>query len=231
MMPNVIYTLHCKVRIYTACIFAHLYTMDYATLASEAVIKTTETNLAPRNIIPHVVATRADALSKIKELIPAGASVQNGASRTLEEIGYIDYLKAGGHGWNNLHEAIVAETDPVKQGYLRKQATLSDFYLGSVHAITEEGELVIASNSGSQMPNIVFNSPNLIFVVGGQKIVPTLADAFKRLHDYVVPLEDARLLEAYGMHTQLSKTVIFHKEHPMLGRTVHVILVNEKLGF
>lgn len=205
--------------------------MDYATLATRTTIKNAETNLAPRNIVPHVVATRADALSKIRELIPAGASVQNGASRTLEEIGYIDYLKAGEHGWNNVHEAILAEKDPIRQGELRKQATMSDYYLGSVHALTEAGELVIASNTGSQMPNIVFNSPNLIFVVGGQKIVPTLADAFKRLDEYVIPLEDARMMKAYGMHTQKSKTVIFHKEHPMMGRTVHVILVNEKLGF
>jgi hypothetical protein len=114
---------------------------------------------------------------------------------------------------------------------LRKQAVLSDYYLGSVHALAETGEFIIASNSGSQLPHIVFTSPNLIFVVGTQKIVPTLADAMKRLEEHVIPLEDKHMMVAYGAHTMDSKIVIFKHENPMMGRKVRMILVNEKLGF
>ena len=155
----------------------------------------------------------------------------NGASRTLEEVGYIEYLKSGTHGWNNLHEAIVTETDPAKQAVLRKQSVISDFYLGSVHALTETGELLIASNTGSQLPHLVYTSPNIILVVSTKKIVPTLSDAFSRIEEHVVPLEDVRMKSVYGYGTTYTKTLVLHSENPALGRSVKVILVTEDLGF
>lgn len=126
---------------------------------------------------------------------------------------------------------IVAETDRAKQALLRKQALLSDYYLGSIHALAQNGEFVIASNTGSQLPHIVFSSPNLIFVVSAKKIVPTLADAMKRLEEHVYALEDKSTMSKYNIHTMLSKVVIFKRENPMLGRKVKMILVNENLGF
>jgi uncharacterized protein (DUF1697 family) len=205
--------------------------MNYSTLATRETVDATIKNLKEKNIEGIFVETKADALAKIKEIIPQGASVMNGASRTLDEIGFVEYFKSGTHGWNNLHAAIVAEENPVKQAELRKHAVLSDFYLGSVHALAQTGELVIASNTGSQLPHIVYTSPNLIFVVSTQKITATLDEARSRLAEHVVPLEDARLMAAHNAHTHLSKELIFHWENPMMGRKVHVILVNEKLGF
>lgn len=205
--------------------------MKYTELATKEVTQATVEALAKRNIEAMVVANGAEALAKIKELIPQGASVMNGASVTLEQIGFVDYLKDGAHGWNNLHTAIVAEKDPVKQSALRKQAILSDYYLGSVHAMAQTGELVIASNTGSQLPHIVFSSPNLIFVVSTKKIVPTLPDAMNRLMEHVVPLEDVHMQQKYGFNTAVNKIVIFNNENPMMGRKVRLILVNEDLGF
>ena len=205
--------------------------MNYTTLASKDVVATTAAALQEHGIEPIIVETGADASAKIKELIPAGASVMNGASRTLEQIGFIEYLKSSTHGWNNLHAAIVAEKDPAKQSVLRKQAALSDYYLGSVHALAETGEFIIASNTGSQLPHIVFTSPNVIFVVSTKKIVPTLADAMQRLEQHVVPLEDANIMQKYNIHTMLSKIVVFKRENPRMGRKVRMILVNEDLGF
>ncbi len=205
--------------------------MDYTTLPPRATVEKVVANLKERNIEGHIVETKEEALTKIQEMIPKGASVMNGASATLNEIGFVEYLKSGNHGWNNLHAAIVAEEDPAKQAVLRKHAVLSDYYLGSVHALAESGELVIASNTGSQLPHIVYTSPNLIFVVSTQKITPTLADAQKRLYEHVIPLEDKRMQAAHGIGTHLSKEFIFHYEQPFLGRKVHVIFVNEKLGF
>src|SRR5437763_12588403 len=114
--------------------------MKYNTLATKEIIDETIKNLAANNVEGIFVNTGAEALAKIKELIPAGASVMNGASVTLEQAGFVDYLKGGTHGWNNLHEGILAEKDPAKQSALRKQAALSDYYLGSVHALAETGE-------------------------------------------------------------------------------------------
>lgn len=204
---------------------------NFDTLAAEEVVEKTRSALAERGFLPEVVGTGADALARIKELIPAGASVMNGGSVTLEEIGYVDYLKGGTHGWNNLHDAVLAEKDPVKQKALRRQSVLSDYYLGSAHAVTEGGELVISSNSGSQMPHLVYTSTNIILIVSTKKIVPTLSDAFERIEKYILPLEDASIQKKFGVHTMRAKTLILHRENPMLGRKVHLILVNEKLGF
>ncbi len=205
--------------------------MQYNDLASAESIKTTIANLASHNIEGLVVENKEEALEKIKSLIPTDSSVMNGSSVTLETIGFVDYLKEGKHGWNNLHAGIVAETDPTKQAQLRQDAIHADYYLGSVHALSETGEFVVASNTGSQLPHVVSTSPNLIFVVGAQKIVPTLGDALKRLEEYVVPLENERALKAYGGPTTLNKIVIFKGESPYTGRKIRLIIVNESLGF
>lgn len=205
--------------------------MDYKTLASSETIEKTKIALKEHNFEPIEVNSKEEALAKILELIPEGASVMNGSSVTLQEIEYVDLLKNRQHKWKNLHDAVLAETDKDKQALLRKQSVLSDFYLGSAHAVTEEGEIVITSNAGSQLPHLVFTSPNIILVIGAQKIVPTLPDAFRRVQEHVIPLEDARMKSAYGYGTMLAKTLILHKENPAMGRKVYVIIVNEKLGF
>src|ERR1043166_9734856 len=99
---------------------------SYNTLASREAIDQTIKNLATIGVEGIFVENGIEALAKIKELIPAGASVNNGSSVTLETIGFVDYLKAGQHGWNNLHDAVLAEKDPEKQKALRKQAVLAD---------------------------------------------------------------------------------------------------------
>lgn len=187
--------------------------------------------LSAHNFTTTVVASGSDAVEFIKRTVPPGATVMNGTSTTLEQIGFIDYLKSGAHGWKNNHEVILAETDPQKQGELRKHAVVSDYYFGSVHAVTENGELVIASNTGSQLPHHAFTSQHLILVVSTKKIVPTLSDAFERIAKHVVPLEDERSKKAYGVPTQLNKTLILHGENAFMGRTVHVVFVQEDLGF
>lgn len=205
--------------------------MNYDMLASKEVIDATAAALRKKGFEVFVVSTGAEALAKIKEFIPAGVSVMNGSSKTLEQIGFIDYLTSGSHGWVNPKDAILAEQDKAKQALLRRQATISDYYLGSVHALAENGEFIIGSNTGSQLPHVVFSSPNLIFVVSTKKIVPTLAYAMKRLEEYVLPIENQSIKEKYGRDTQLNKIVIFKGEGAFTGRILRMILVNEDLGF
>ena len=94
--------------------------MTYDSLPSTDTVAKTMAALKEHGYEPFFVQTREEALAKLKELVPAGVSVANGSSRTLEEIGYIDYLKEGKHGWDNLHAAVLAEPDPKKKAYLRK---------------------------------------------------------------------------------------------------------------
>jgi hypothetical protein len=205
--------------------------MTYDTLPSEDVIARTVAALKERGVEAIVVNTGAEALAKMKELIPVGVSLNNGSSTTLKEVGFIDYLKEGTHGWNNLHDAILAEKDPAKQSALRKQSVVSDYYAGSVHAIAESGEMVVASMSGSQLPHLVFTSQHLVFVAGTQKIVPTLDAALMRVKEYVLPLEDARMKSAGQAGSMIAKLLILMQEPAFMGRTVQLILVKEKLGF
>ncbi len=205
--------------------------MNYNTVASNNIINEVLKNLSNNNIEGIFVQNKQEALDKIKELIPARASIMNGSSKTLEQIGFIDYLKTDNHSWNNLHKNILEEKNPEKQALLRKQAVLSDYYLGSVHALSKTGEFIIASNSGSQLPHIAYTSTNLIFVVGAQKIVATINEGLKRLDEYVIPLEDKNLMEKFNAHTYPSKILIFKKEPSFMQRKVRIIIVNEVLGF
>lgn len=205
--------------------------MNYNELPQQESIDKTVQSLKSNNFEPVFVQTRQEALQKVKDLLPSGAEVMNGSSETLREIGLLDILKSKDHDWNNLHDQILAETDEEKQSKLRKQSVISDYYLGSVHALTENGEMVISSNSGSQLPHLVYTSPNIILIVGAQKITPNLEEAFRRIEQHVVPLEDKRMQEAYGVGTLHAKTLIFRKENPASGRKITVIIVNEKLGF
>lgn len=204
----------------------------YTTLASEVTIAKTKENLVANGFQVEVVESGADALNYIKMNIPKGVSLMNGSSRTLEQIGFVQLLKDGEHDWNNLHDAVLAETDPEKQNQLRQQAMHSDYFVNSVASLSETGELLISSNSGSQMPHLVATSSNIILVVGAQKIVPTIKDAFDRLETHVIPLEDERLMGVYGFHTTHAKSLILHKENPMMGRKITVVIVaKESLGF
>jgi hypothetical protein len=205
--------------------------MNFTTLASEASLTTTISALAKHNYHAVAVDTAEQALTKIKELIPAGSSIMNGSSTTLKEIGFIDLLKNKEHEWQNLHDAIVEESDAEKQQTLREHALFAEYYLGSAHAVTEEGEIVIASNSGSQLPHLVYTSPNIVLVVSTQKITKNISDAFSRIKEHVVPLEDERMKEAYGVGTTYAKTVIMHQESQHSGRNIKIIFVKEKLGF
>ena len=205
-------------------------TNNWDKIKDDKSIERTVSALGEKGYEAFVVDSEEEALSKIKELIPKGASVMNGSSVTLEQIGFVNFLESGGHGWDNLHEKILAEKDPAKQSALRKQSALADYYLGSVHALIENGEFIIASNTGSQLSHVVFTSTNLIFIIGTQKIVPTLSDGMKRLEEYVVPLEDNHMKEKYGVGTTLNKIVIFKGESSYSARKIRFILVNKKLG-
>jgi L-lactate utilization protein LutB len=204
--------------------------MRYDTLASKDAVKKVIEAVKRRGINPEFVNTKEDALQRLNKLIAPGAEVMTGGSRTLEEIGFVDLLKSRKHPWKNWKDLILAEKDEAKQMKLRRESVSSEYFLGSVHAVAETGEVVIASNSGSQLPSYAYTSKNVIWVVGTQKIVPTLEDALNRLRDYVFPLVDAQMKSMGYPGSNISKLLIFQKEI-IPDREITMLLVNEKLGF
>jgi acyl-CoA hydrolase len=103
-----------------------------------------------------------------------------------------------------------------------------DYALGSVHAVTRDGTLVIASASGSQLASYVWGAAHVIFVVGAQKVVPTLEAAHQRIYEHSLILEDARAYAAYGQNSSVGKVLEIHLEAP--GR-IHVVLIKQVVGF
>jgi hypothetical protein len=151
---------------------------------------------------------------------------------TLREIGFEDLLISKAHPWRNLKDEILDEKDPARQALLRRQSTLADYFVGSVHAIAQTGELVIASATGSQISPYAYASRNVIWVAGTQKITPTLDDGIRRVREYIFPHEEKRMREltAGKMGTLMGKILIFENETPMLGRKIVLILVKETVG-
>jgi hypothetical protein len=206
--------------------------MSFDALATVEQIEGTMEALKARGITAELVQTREEALARLGTLIPAGASLSTGASLTLKEIGFEELLVSGSHPWKNLKAEYLAEKDPARQALLRRQSTLADYYLGSVHAVSQTGQLVIASMSGSQIAPYVYAASNVIWVVGAQKITPSLEEAIRRVREYVFPHENKRMKEATGgkMESMIGKLLIFEREAPILNRKVTVIFVRQKIG-
>lgn len=204
--------------------------MDYDRLAPRESVENVIQALGKRGIKAEFVDTNGEAFKRLKELIPAGAEIMTGSSTTLDQIGFTDLLKSGKHEWRNLKDAILAEKDGKKQMELRKRSVTSQFFISSVHAVTENGEILVASASGSQIPSCAFSSDNVVWIVGTQKIVPTLEDAFRRVREYVLPLEDKRMKSVGYPGSTIAKILILEREI-MPNRKLTLVFVNEKLGF
>ncbi|MEK6941305.1 MAG: lactate utilization protein, partial [archaeon] len=137
-----------------------------------------------RGIEVFLADSKKEALEKLISLIPKGAEIMNGTSTTLQEIGFVGFLKSGKHGWKNLQEEILKEKDMAKQMDLRRKSVTAEYFLGSVNAIAKSGELVACDASGSRVTAYPFAAKNLILVVGIQKIAKSLEEAMKRIREY-----------------------------------------------
>lgn len=204
-------------------------TQNWVKIPDEKELKQTIDNIKSRGINVILVNNKSEALEKIKKTIPKGASIANGGSTTLEQIGFIGYLMEGKHGWKNLHEEVLKEKDSAKQAELRRRMVTADYFFGSINAISKNGELVACDATGSRVTAYPFAAKNLILVAGYQKIVNNLEDAFKRVREHVFPLENERAKKAYGSGSTFGKWVVI--EHEVFKDRTTLILVKEKLGF
>jgi len=201
---------------------------NYSNLASEDQIERSVKALEANNIHVLVAENGADAKKMALEIIPPTADVFTATSVTLQTLGINEELDKSGR-FNSVR-ARLGKMDPKTQNReMQKMGATPEYMIGSVHAVTETGQVIIASKTGSQLAGYVAAAAHVIWVVGTQKIVPTLEDGMRRLEEYTLPLENARSLEAYGIKSSINKLLIVNREF-MAGRTT-MILVKEKLGF
>jgi len=197
--------------------------------ASEEVVEKTVASLVAKKHKVTVVKDKDEANELLKTLIPKGASINNAHSTTLEEIGFIDYLKEATE-WDNIHAKLLVEKDWAKVAELRRQPV--DYHLTSVSAITEDGELVVVDLSGNRTGNFIFTPKNIIVVAGTNKIVKDLAAGRARSTDFALPVESARVRDVYKVPaSQIANEVIVHSGSPWAPEHFHVVLIKEALGY
>jgi acyl-CoA hydrolase len=216
----------------------------FTTLPDEAALNATMVALQEHGFSVEVAGDLDAACQAVLARIPEGSSVMtnasvtltetglvdaiNDASVTLTETGLVDAINDGGGRWESARNKMFALDFATQSQQMKAIGGQPDYALGSVHAITRDGTLVIASASGSQLASYAWGADKVIFVVGAQKLVRSLEAAHQRIYQHSLPLEDARAQAAYGQHSQVGKILELHQELP--GR-IHVVLIRQQVGF
>jgi hypothetical protein len=204
----------------------------FTTLPDEPVLASAVTALEEHGFSVEVVDDLDAARQAVLARIPHGSSVMTNTSVTLAETGIADAINDGGlydSARNKMFALANLEEHSATQAQEMKAiGGQPDYAVGSVHAITRDGTLVIASASGSQLASYAWGAANVIFVVGAQKLVPTLQAAHERIYQHSLVLEDARAIAAYGQHSSVGKVLEIHQELP--GR-IHIVLIRQVVGF
>jgi L-lactate utilization protein LutC len=202
-------------------------TVDFAAPASQGELEGLAERLRERNFEVVIVQNAAQAKAAVMKRIPEGATVHSGKSKTLEDAGVFEELMNSDR-YDFLRRRTNKMDRKTQGDEIRKINSSPDVMLGSAHAVTEAGQIVITSASGSQIGPIASGAGKLVLVIGSQKIVPDLDSAFRRIQDHVFPWEDARLREAMGIGTKITRTLILERDF-VPGRTT-VVLVRDPIG-
>ncbi|MES2088231.1 MAG: LUD domain-containing protein [Patescibacteria group bacterium] len=199
----------------------------YNTLASKKSVEKTIAGLKSTGIEAMFVESGVEAKKKVLEIIPAGAEVMNMTSITLETIGVVDEINQSGK-FNSVRNKLMDKDVAPREK--KRLGAAPEWTVGSVHAVTENGEVMIASNTGSQLPAYAYGADHVIWVVGTQKIVKDLDEGHKRIYEHVLPLESERAHKAYGVPGSfVSKILVVNKE--VQPERITLIFVGENLGF
>jgi hypothetical protein len=199
----------------------------FTTLPDDETIAATVVALEEHGFSVEVVDDLDAARMAVLARIPEGASVMTNTSVTLQETGIADAIDAGGR-YQSARTKMMALDFATQLQEMKAIAGQPDFALGSVHAVTRDGALFVASASGSQLASYAWGAANVIFVIGAQKLVPDVEAARERIYEHSLKLEDARAYAAYGQNSVVGKILEIHQEPP--GR-IHVVLIRQPVGF
>ena len=201
---------------------------EFTELASDERIAKAAAALERNGIRPLLAATGTDARGLVRSLLTDGAEVYNNTSQTLEAIGVADDIERSGR-YQPLRLRLYRMDREMQRREMRTLAASPEYVVGSVHALTEDGSLLIASASGSQLGPLVSGAGHAILVIGAQKIVSDVATGMRRIYEYCYPLEDARARRAYGVPSGVNNILIINKA--VTPGRITAIIVNEHLGF
>ena len=201
---------------------------EFARVANAERIERTAKALEANNIHTLIAENGEEAKRLFFELVPDGSEIFLGASVTLETLGIKDELDKSGR-FDAVRPKIFAMNRETQGREIRKLGGAPDYAAGSVHAVTEDGHVLIASNSGSQLGPYASGAGKVIWVVGAQKIVRDLNEGLRRIHEYAYPLEEEHMQQLYGIGTHINKILIVNAE--LRPNRITMIIVKEELGF
>src|SRR5438309_955624 len=201
---------------------------EFSRLASGQQIRSVANALERSGITVSVVDSGDEARRVVRSLLPVGAEVYNNTSRTLEVIGVAEDIERSGL-YQPLRPRLYQMDREMQAREMRQLAAAPDFLVGSAHAVTEEGSVLIASASGSQLGPLVSGAGHVILVIGGQKIVADVPTGLRRIREYCFPLEDRRAREAYGVSSGVNNILIINRA--ITPSRISAILVRQSLGF
>ena len=201
---------------------------EFAELAADEQIERTAKALEANNIHTLVAENGDEAKRMFFDLIPEGSEVFLGASVTLETLGIKEEIDKSGR-FDALRPRMFAMDRATQGREIRKLGGAPDYAAGSVHAVTEDGQVLIASNTGSQLGPYASGAGNVIWVVGAQKIVKDLDEGLKRIYEYCLPREQEHMQQLYHTGTGVNKILIVNKE--FRPNRITMIIVKEELGF
>jgi YkgG family uncharacterized protein len=200
----------------------------FAHLASDEQIERTAKALEANNIHVLIAENGEEAKRLFFELIPEGSEVFLGASVTLETLGIKDEIDKSGK-YEALRPKIFAMDRATQGREIRKLGGAPDYAAGSVHAVTEDGHVLIASNTGSQLGPYAAGAGKVIWVVGAQKLVKDVDEGLRRIYEYDLPLETEHMRQLYNAPTGVNKLLIVNKE--IRPNRITLIIVKEALGY
>lgn len=200
---------------------------SFAEAADKARIERAVEGLRSRGFSARVVDTPADARKAVNELLPIDEEIFTASSRTLQISGILEDIEESGTYRSLRRKA--AEMTGADFWELVKLGAAPDVVVGSVHAVTEDGVVVAASYSGSQLAPYAATAAKVVWVVGSQKIVPDLDTAFRRVREHCLPLEDERVREEHGQESAIGKLLVVERE--VMPERCTVVLVRTAIGF
>jgi hypothetical protein len=197
--------------------------------ASDLTIKKTIKALKENGISTIIVENLAEAKKEALKIVPVGSEVMTNTSVTLDEAGISSVINES-NKYNAVKPKLYSLNRETDNNLMQKIGAAPEWVIGSVHAITENGQVLIASNSGSNLPNNAYGAQNVLWIVGSQKIVKDLDAGMKRLYEHTLPLESERAKKAYGVSGSfVSKLLIINKENDP--HRISLILVKDPVGY
>ncbi len=192
-------------------------------------IEKTTAALTQNGMVTHIVSDGVEAKKVVLKLLPKGAEVMDMTSVTLDTIGISQIIQESGDYISARKVSYTLDMKTQKKE-IHNLRSIPTWTLGSVHAVTEEGAIMVASQSGSQLAAYSFGSDHVILVVGAQKIVANREAGFERIYQHCLPLESERARKAYGVAASaVNKILMIDKE--ITDNRITIVLVKEKLGF